>query len=257
MNDGFRPSAQHAAQQQVVKAHLPGLDTAPTLGLQCGMRRFKLLFLLPLLILPFLFILSADAETLTGKCIAVSDGDTATIQTKEGERIIVRFQGIDAPENGQEYGPESREKLTGLILGKKVKVAVIGKDHYKRTLGHVYLGKRRICTEMVAGGYAWHYERYAPDDGELAKAQRQARAARNGLWKHKSPLPPWEWRKAKREASGGKAERRSTPADGKYWVSKAGKIHNKSCEAYGISQSGTYTNNPQGVNCKACGGTGR
>ncbi len=221
------------------------------------MRRVKLLLLLALLFLPFIFIFSADAETFTGKCIAVSDGDTATVQTKEGERIIVRFQGIDAPENDQEYGRESREKLTALILGKKVRVTVIGKDHYKRTLGHVYLGKRRICTEMVAGGYAWHYERYAPDDTELAKAQCQARAARNGLWKNNVPLPPWEWRKAKREAPGGKAERRSTSADGTYWVSKAGKIHNKSCEAYGISQSGTYTNKPHGINCKACGGTGR
>lgn len=221
------------------------------------MRRFKLLFLLLLLFLPLLFILSAGAETLTGKCIAVSDGDTATIQTREGERIIVRFQGIDAPEKGQEYGQESREKLTALILGKRVRVAVIGKDRYKRTLGHVYLGKRRICTEMVAGGYAWHYEYFAPDDTELAKAQRQARAARSGLWQSKAPLPPWEWRKAKRNASGGKQEHRSTPADGKYWVSKAGKIHNQSCEAYGISQSGTYTNDPQGVNCKACGGTRR
>lgn len=220
-------------------------------------RHYKLLYLLHLLLLPFLFIFSADAETLAGKCIAVSDGDTATVQTKEGERIIVRFQGIDAPENGQEFGQAAREKLTALILGKKVRVVVIGKDHYKRTLGHVYLGKRRICTEMVAEGYAWHYERYAPDDTELAKAQRQARAARNGLWKDKAPLPPWEWRKAKRAASGGKAEQRSTPADGEYWVSKAGKIHNKRCESYGISQSGTYTNTPQGVNCKACGGTGR
>ena len=221
------------------------------------MRCCNLLRPLLFLLLAITFVLGAEAKSISGICVGVTDGDTATVQTVDEDKITVRFQGIDAPESSQKYGQESKEKLSSLILGKKVRVVVIGKDHYKRTLGHVYVGKLHINAEMVRSGLAWHYVQYAPDDTELARAQRKARAARNGLWKDRNPLPPWQWRKAKREVSGGKAERRSTPPDGKYWVSKAGKIHNKSCEAYGISPSGIYTNNPQGVNCKACGGTGR
>lgn len=213
-----------------------------------------LIYAVALLILP---IQSASGEMLVGKCIAVADGDTATVQTHHGERIIVRFQGIDAPENGQAYGREAREKLISLILGKQIKIDQQGIDHYNRTLGQVYLGKRRINTELVAAGCAWHSDYHAPDDTELATAQKIAKKYHKGLWQDEAPLPPWEWRKTKRNASGDKQEYRSTPADGKYWVSRSGKIHNKSCEAYGISRSGTYTNNPQGINCKACGGTGR
>ncbi len=220
------------------------------------MRRYKLILLLLTLILPFICLPGVEAETISGKCIVVKDGDTITVQTREGEQIDVRFQGIDAPENGQEYGPESKEKLTALILGKKVKIVTSGKDLYKRTLGSVYLGKRRIDTEMVASGCAWHYAYFAPDDTELARAQSQAQAKRQGLWQEASPTPPWDWRRAKKHQKK-QPKKLSTPADGEYWVSKAGKIHNKSCEAYGSSQSGTYTNKPEGVNCKRCGGTMR
>jgi endonuclease YncB( thermonuclease family) len=47
----------------------------------------------------------------------------------------------------------------------------------------------------VQDGWAWWYERYAPDDHQLAAAQRDAKAARRGLWQDKNPIPPWEWRR--------------------------------------------------------------
>lgn len=88
------------------------------------------------LIMSFMLLIqAAGGEVVQGKCIAVADGDTATVQTNDGKRIIVRFQGIDAPENGQAYGQEAREKLTTLILGKRISLETQGIDNYKRTLG--------------------------------------------------------------------------------------------------------------------------
>lgn len=126
----------------------------------------------------------------------------------------------------------------------------MGQDHYKRVLGQVYVGKRRINKEMVAAGCAWHSDYFAPDDTELAAAQRKAQAERKGLWQEGSPLPPWKWRKLKRTQG-------KSYGSGTYWVSKAGKIHNPNCNVYGASRSGTFTDNPQGINCKSCGGTGK
>jgi endonuclease YncB( thermonuclease family) len=58
---------------------------------------------------------------------------------------------------------------------------------------------------MVADGLAWHYVRYSKD-ARLAAAEREARAAGEGLWADKAPVPPWEWRASekgrKRQAAG-------------------------------------------------------
>ena len=49
----------------------------------------------------------------------------------------------------------------------------------------------------MADGLAWHYVRYSKD-ARLAAAERDARAARRGLWADKAPVPPWEWRATER-----------------------------------------------------------
>ena len=74
--------------------------------------RFLLLLLLTLSHLVW-------GDTLVGKCVWVTDGDTATVKTESGEKYTVRFQGIDAPESAQSYGKEAKEALMGLILNKK------------------------------------------------------------------------------------------------------------------------------------------
>ena len=179
------------------KAIKSKLDISPLSSYNCAMRSGLFTTLFTLLML--LFIHMAGGETIAGKCIAVADGDTATVQTADGKKLIIRFNGIDAPEKDQAYVQESKEKLTRLILGKQVRVKVEGTDHYKRTLGQVYQGKKRINKTMVAAGCAWHYDHYAPDDKELAAAQRKARGARIGLWKEHQPTPPWQWRRERRQ----------------------------------------------------------
>ena len=51
----------------------------------------------------FLVFLSvaASADTLTGKVVKVTDGDSITVLDNTNTQHRIRLQGIDAPETGQ------------------------------------------------------------------------------------------------------------------------------------------------------------
>jgi endonuclease YncB( thermonuclease family) len=116
----------------------------------------------------------------------------------------VRLHGIDAPELGQPFGRVARDRLAELVKGKTITVTTHGKDRYGRTIGSVAIEHDDVGHRLVAEGLAWHYTRYSKDAG-LAAAERDARAARRGLWADRDPVPPWEWRVSERD-------RRAVPA---------------------------------------------
>lgn len=136
---------------------------------------------------------AVEPPVLTGKVVSVHDGDTLRVLDAHGTQHTVRLQGIDAPETKQAFGSKARNRLADLTLGKVVAVRVGGSDQYGRTLGTVEIKGESVNRRMVADGMAWHYARYSKDAG-LAGAERQARAAKRGLWADKAPVPPWEWR---------------------------------------------------------------
>jgi endonuclease YncB( thermonuclease family) len=140
---------------------------------------------------------SNPPKPFTAKVIEVTDGDTIKVE-HEGHRYVVRLETIDAPEITQAFGPEAKKALTAKISGKEVKIVWKKDDKYKRILGEVFLGDRRLSLEMVAEGYAWHYVQYS-NDPLLANAEKEARDAKKGLWADAKPIPPWEFR-AKHEA---------------------------------------------------------
>jgi micrococcal nuclease len=133
------------------------------------------------------------ASDLNGKVVSVTDGDTITVLVGR-EQVKVRLDGIDAPERRQAFGNASREKLAGLVFEQDVKVITKGKDRYGRTIGVVVAGERSVNLQMIEAGLAWHYVEYSKD-AELARAEREARAAKRGLWTDQSPVAPWEFRK--------------------------------------------------------------
>jgi endonuclease YncB( thermonuclease family) len=112
----------------------------------------------------------------------------------------IRLAGIDAPEKGQPFGTKARENLAGKVFGQTVRVEVIDVDRYKREVGRTYLGERFVNMEMVRDGFAWRYVTY-DKAGEFTAAETDAREHRWGLWADPNPVPPWEWRKAKRKLS--------------------------------------------------------
>ena len=69
----------------------------------------------------FLFLLlnlpSIHAETLTGRVVRVTDGDTIVVLDTSKVQHKIRLQGIDAPERGQAFGTKSKENLSVLVAG--------------------------------------------------------------------------------------------------------------------------------------------
>jgi len=150
-----------------------------------------------LLTLAFLAALAGYAETFTGKCVGVSDGDTVSVM-KDGAAAKVRLNGIDCPESGQDFGSKAKQFTSGLVFGKAVRVEWKEKDRYGRLLGTVYVGPRNVCESLVEKGLAWHYVKYSNDE-TLARLEKKARAAKAGIWSVPDPSPPWEFRNKKRE----------------------------------------------------------
>lgn len=136
---------------------------------------------------------SAD---FSGKVVGVSDGDTITV-LKDQEQVKVRLVEIDAPEKGQAYGNRSKQTLSELVLGKQVEIRERGTDRYGRTLGHINQSGLDVNAEMVRRGMAWVYVKYARDRG-LSQIEVEAREQRRGVWADKNPIPPWEWRRARK-----------------------------------------------------------
>ena len=64
----------------------------------------------------------ASAAELTGRVIAVTDGDTFTLLTDAKEQIRVRLLEIDAPESAQPWGRQAREALSALVFQQQVRV---------------------------------------------------------------------------------------------------------------------------------------
>ena len=75
------------------------------------------------------------------------------------------------------------------------------REKYQRIVGKVLLDGQDINLEQVRRGMAWHYKAFEREQTKeerrtYAEAGEQARNAQLGLWADKSPVPPWEFRRA-------------------------------------------------------------
>lgn len=144
-------------------------------------------------LLAAIFIGQACAAELTGRVVAVADGDTLTLLV-DRQQLRVRLADIDAPERRQAFGTRSRQSLHDLCHGKAAQVQDNGRDRYKRTIGQVTCAGIDANAEQVRRGMAWVYVRYARKDSPLYALQDEARSARAGLWADPQPMPPWQFR---------------------------------------------------------------
>lgn len=147
---------------------------------------------------------TVQAQVFHGRVDRVIDCDTIVVIT-EDDSIRVRIRGIDAPESNQEFGGESRVALEDLLTGRTVVLKSDQKDKYGRTLASVAVSGTDVGLYMIENGYAWFYEAYGlqiPVDWQKAykMAQADAKALQLGLWQAPGAVPPWTWRKQKREA---------------------------------------------------------
>ncbi|WP_051284035.1 thermonuclease family protein [Desulforegula conservatrix] len=153
----------------------------------------------------FLMLSSGYGYPFSARVIKVADGDTVTAVTEDGQPLKVRLFGIDAPEKNQAYGQKSKKALSGMINRKEVDIEIVAGDKYGRSVGIIYLGNKTINEEMVKKGHAWVYRRYC-SKSECRKwidLEEEAKRDKKGLWNDSDPLPPWEFRHAKKDSDKG------------------------------------------------------
>lgn len=137
-----------------------------------------------------------QAETITGTCKRVLDGDTLLLT----DGTTVQIWGIDAPEKGQDYADKARAHLEKLTKDRKLTIKVKDTDQYGRVVGEVKAGNRDVAHFMVRTGMAWHDDYNAPEAGDLKKAMMAARKTGKGLWADESPVRPYDFRKGRTKA---------------------------------------------------------
>lgn len=146
---------------------------------------------------------AALAWTLQGQVVAVISGDTIRVRDDKKVQHTVRLAGLDAPEKFQTYGQRSLDSLRELVFQRYVVVEVARQGASPR-VGLVRFGARDINLEQLQLGGAWYAASHAPDlpaatRQAYADAQEDARQRRVGLWREKSPIPPWEFRAGRRK----------------------------------------------------------
>ncbi len=153
--------------------------------------------------LMFLSSIQIHAATLSGRVVAVADGDTITVLDNTNTQHKIRLAGIDAPEKKQAFGNVSKKSLSDLVYGKQVDVDWQKQDRYGRTVGKVILNGLDANLEQIKRGMAWFYSKYQNElimDDRLSyrHAHESAQAANVGLWVDKEPTAPWDFRKVQR-----------------------------------------------------------
>jgi len=139
---------------------------------------------------------SAKPVLIEGTVSRVVDGDTLWVKTEgDGEPpVVVRLDGIDAPESCQVGGAEATAALNALALGRMVTVRVVARDEHGRSVGKVFDGDKDLGDRMVRDGQAWS-SRYQYDRGPYVAEERMALALKRGLHAAGGAIQPREFRK--------------------------------------------------------------
>jgi endonuclease YncB( thermonuclease family) len=150
--------------------------------------------------------LASFADQLQGKVVTVTDGDTVGVLTNDNVLHKIRLSGIDAPEKKQAFGNKSKQALDDEIGGKIVTVEYNKRDKYQRIVGKIMFNGKDVNLHQIQRGLAWHYKKYqneqeVEDRSIYANAEYLAQRDKLGLWADTNSMPPWDFRKQKRDAN--------------------------------------------------------
>jgi len=134
-----------------------------------------------------------------GKVVGVSDGGTLTVM-HEGRGEKIRLYGIDCPENHQDFGTKAKKFTSSMAYEKLVAVESVTQDRYGRSVALVKVTGQSLNEELLKAGLAWVYIRYCdkPLCNAWLKYEEQALQKKSGIWSLPNPIPPWEFRRAKK-----------------------------------------------------------
>ena len=135
---------------------------------------------------------TADAQRVR----QVIDGDTITVSGVG----VVRLLGVDAPEKtggyrqSEPFGDAATKFMMALVDGQIVRLEYDGPrtDSYNRTLAYVFLPDGRLANEeIIRAGFAETYRRFEYGrKPAFFNAEREAKAARRGMWATRRVRPP-------------------------------------------------------------------
>ena len=138
------------------------------------------------------------APTITGEAVVI-DGDTLRIGNTR-----IRLHGIDAPEGDQRCqddrdrsyncGSLAADVLAEEIGNAPVSCSPVEQDRYGRTVAVCSVRGVDLGEAIVRRGWALDYKFFS--GGRYDAAEREAKAAKRGLWAGKF-VPPNEWRRGR------------------------------------------------------------
>lgn len=143
--------------------------------------------------------LSFSLYSQSGKVIKIKDGDTIVVLDSLNNQITLRLAEVDCPESSQAFGNRAKQFTANEVGNKKVTYKVDSKDRYGRSIAKVFYDGKYLSKEIIKNGFGWHYKQYSISK-ELAQIEISAKKNSLGLWKDKAPVPPWEFRKLKRNS---------------------------------------------------------
>lgn len=115
-----------------------------------------LFFLVILLFTSTADMASAEPTILTGTVTHVRDGDTIEVG-----KIPIRLNGVSAPELKEPLGPQSKQFMRDLVLGKAVGCELDGTKTYDRFVGTCYLSGKDIGISVIEAGLALDCPRFS------------------------------------------------------------------------------------------------
>lgn len=115
----------------------------------------------------------------------VIDGDT--IELANGQ--IVRFVGVNAPNNGEPFEEEATEANAKLVSGKTVTLEydAYTSDRFGRVLAYPIVDGKNVVVELAGLGLVkvtiYEDRRKLKYQEELLKAQAEAKQKKRGVWR--------------------------------------------------------------------------
>lgn len=134
---------------------------------------------------------TAQDVATEARVAAIQDGDTLEVE-RGGRTFSLDVAEIDCPEVEQPFGAEARRAAANLAAGARIAIEL--RPAGRRMIGSVRLPDGRdFAAELLRRGLAW-WTGGAEGSAELRALEREARAARRGLWSLDDPEPPWRFR---------------------------------------------------------------
>jgi len=139
-----------------------------------------------------------DSARLACTVDRIVDGDTLDARCA-GAKHRVRLLRINTPERGRPGYAEAARALSELVGSGAIALefetpGVLQRDGFGRVLAYVYRDDRLANVEIVRQGWSTFWTRYGAGRllEQFGSAEREARAARAGMWdtkRYKAPPP--------------------------------------------------------------------